>query len=136
MKGQIAFTGGYTLLLSVGFLVFPFFRRSFGFDAAPVRFLTAFFVLFIFSGLFNCVNARTERLRLFSGMLRNRLFLPLIALISAIQLLMVYRGGELFRTVPLAPRSLLSVVLLAFTVIPVDLLRKFFAALSVKKRGF
>ena len=136
MKGQIAFTGGYTLLLSVGFLVFPFFRRSFGFDAAPVRFLTAFFVLFIFSGLFNCVNARTERLRLFSGMLRNRLFLPLIALISAIQLLMVYRGGELFRTVPLAPRALLSVVLLAFTVIPVDLLRKFFAALSGKKRGY
>ena len=136
MKGQIAFTGVYTLLLSVGFLVLPFFRRAFGFDAAPVRFLTAFFVLFIFSGLFNCVNARTERLRLFSGILRNRLFLPLIGLISAIQLLMVYRGGELFRTVPLAPRSLVSVVLLAFTVIPVDLVRKYFASLSGRERNF
>jgi len=136
MKGQIAVTGGYTLLLSVAFLVLPVFRRAFGYDSDPVGFLTAFFVLFIFAGLFNCVNARTERLRLFSGILRNRLFLPLIALISAIQLLMVYRGGELFRTVPLAPAELLRVLLLASTVIPADLIRKFFASLSRRNRSF
>ena len=135
MIGQIAVTGGYTLLLSVGFLVLPVFRRAFGFASDPVGFLTAFFVLFIFAGLFNCVNARTERLRLFSGILRNRFFLPLIALISAIQLLMVYRGGELFRTVPLAPSLLLRVVLLASTVIPADLIRKYFAGLSPGKRA-
>ena len=136
MKGQIAVTGGYTLLLSVGFLVLPVFRRAFGYGENPVAFLSAFFVLFIFAGLFNCVNARTERLRLFSGILRNRFFLPLIALISAIQLLMVYRGGELFRTVPLEPRLLLRVILLAFTVVPADILRKYFAGLSGKERFF
>ena len=135
MAGQIAVTGGYTLLLSVGFLVLPYFRRAFGYDSDPVGFLTAFFVLFIFAGLFNCVNARTERLRLLTGILRNRFFLPLLTLISAIQLLMVYRGGELFRTVPLSPRALFRVVLLALTVIPADLLRKYFAGLS-KKNAF
>lgn len=136
MKGQIAVTGGYTLLLSVGFLVLPFFRRTFGYDRDPVAFLSAFFVLFIFAGLFNCVNARTERLRLFSGIFRNRFFLPLIGLISAIQLLMVYRGGELFRTVPLEPRLLVRVILLAFTVVPADLIRKYFRGLSGKERYF
>lgn len=136
MKGQIAVTGGYTLLLSVGFLVLPIFRRAFGFECDPAAFLSAFFVLFIFAGLFNCVNARTERLRLFSGIFRNRFFLPLIGLISAIQLLMVYRGGELFRTVPLEPHLLLRVILLAFTVVPADLIRKFFWGLSGKKRFF
>ena len=136
MKGQIAVTGGYTLLLAVGFLVLPVFRRVFGYASDPVGFLSAFFVLFVFAGLFNCVNARTERLRLFSGMLRNRLFLPLITLISAIQLLMVYRGGELFRTVPLEPKLLLRVILLAFTVVPADLVRKYFAGLSGKDRFF
>ena len=135
MIGQIAVTGGYTLLLSVGFLVLPIFRRAFGFASDSVGFFTAFFVLFIFAGLFNCVNARTERLRLLSGILRNRFFLPLIALISAIQLLMVYRGGELFRTVPLAPSLLLRVVLLASTVIPADLIRKFFTGLSRREHG-
>ena len=136
MKGQIAVTGGYTLLLAVGFLVLPVFRLTFGYSSDPTGFLSAFFVLFVFAGLFNCVNARTERLRLFSGMLRNRFFLPLIALISAIQLLMVYRGGELFRTVPLEPRLLLRVILLAFTVVPADLVRKYFAGLSGKDRFF
>ena len=136
MKGQIAVTGGYTLLLAVGFLVLPVFRRLFGYATDPGGFLSAFFVLFVFAGLFNCVNARTERLRLFSGMLRNRLFLPLIALISAIQLLMVYRGGDLFRTVPLEPRLLLRVILLAFTVVPADLIRKYFATLKGKDRFF
>lgn len=136
MKGQIALTGGYTLLLSVGFLVLPIFRRAFGFECDPAAFLSAFFVLFIFAGLFNCVNARTERLRLFSGIFRNRFFLPLIGLIAAIQLLMVYRGGELFRTVPLEPHLLLRVILLAFTVVPADLIRKFFWGLSGKERFF
>ncbi len=136
MKVQIAVTGGYTLLLAVGFLVLPVFRRVFGYAKDPGGFLSAFFVLFVFAGLFNCVNARTERLRLFAGMVRNRLFLPLIALISAIQLLMVYRGGELFRTVPLEPRLLLRVILLAFTVVPADLVRKYFAGLSGKDRFF
>ena len=136
MRGQIGVTGGYTLLLSVGFLVLPVFRRAFGYASDPVRYLTAFFVLFVFAGLFNCVNARTERLRLFTGILKNRLFLPLFALISTIQLLMVYRGGELFRTVPLPPRLLFRVVLLALTVIPADLIRKYFSRLSGKERSF
>ena len=136
MIGQIAVTGGYTLLLSVGFLVLPVFRRVFGYANDPVAFLTAFFVLFIFAGLFNCVNARTERLRLFTGILRNRFFLPFLALISSIQLLMVYRGGELFRTVPLSRAILLRVVLLALSVIPADLIRKFFTGLSGRERRF
>ena len=136
MIGQIAVTGGYTLLLSVGFLVLPVFRRAFGYAGDPVAFLTAFFVLFIFAGLFNCVNARTERLRLFTGILRNRFFVPLLALISSIQLLMVYRGGELFRTVPLSRAHLLRVVLLALSVIPADLIRKFFTGLSGRERRF
>ena len=135
MIGQIAVTGLYTLLLSVGFLVLPVFRRALGFSSVSVGFLTAFFVLFIFAGLFNCVNARTERLRLGTGILRNRFFLPLIALISAIQLLMVYRGGELFRTAPLDLHTLFCVVLLASTVVPADLIRKYFTGLSGKERG-
>ncbi len=55
-----------------------------------------------------------------------------MALVTAVQILLIYYGGTLFRTAGLTPRELGIVLGLAFLVIPVDLLRK--AALRMMHR--
>lgn len=133
MISQIAVTGAYTLALCTLFLRLDAFRESFGFYSfGETYFLTAFYALFIFSGIFNCFGARCERLWLFSNIGKNRAFIVIMALIAIIQLLMIYFGGSLFRSVPLSAQDLLKVIALAFTVIPFEMLRRIFAKLSKK----
>ena len=51
--------------------------------------------------------------------------------VAIIQLLLIYYGGDLFRTAGLSARALRQVLLLAFTVIPVDSICK----LTLRARG-
>ena len=88
--------------------------------------MTAFFSLFVFISVFNAFNARTERLNLFANILKNKVFIVILAFITIAQIFLIYNGGSLFRTYGLKINELIFVVLLAFTVIPLDLLRKLF----------
>ena len=136
MLGQIAVTGGTVLLFSILFLVSPFTHALFDYGTNPDAFGTAFFVFFILAGLAGCFCARTERLYLFAHLGKNRAFIAIMMLILVIQLAMIYLGGAVFRTVPLAPITLLRIFLLSLAVIPADLFRKFFWHLSSGRRGF
>ena len=127
---QIAFTGGYTLLLLIGFLGLGFFKSLFRPDPSDAYFMTGFYALFVFAGIFNCFNARCERMWLFSGIGKNKPFLLIMLIITVIQILMIYYGGEIFRTAPISPRELLNVFLLASSVIPFDIIRRAFKKLS------
>ncbi|MBQ1260738.1 MAG: cation-translocating P-type ATPase, partial [Clostridia bacterium] len=51
--------GGYTLLLCAAFLRLDIFRGFYGADVSADKFLTAFYALFVFSGLCNCFIARS-----------------------------------------------------------------------------
>ncbi len=124
MVGRILGTGGYTVLLCTAFLRLPWFRDRFGYLDNYVAYMTAFFTLFIFCGICNAFNARTRRRNLLANLGRNPAFVGIFAAVSAIQLLLVFYGGAVFRTTPLPWRDLLTVLLLAATVIPFDLLRK------------
>jgi calcium-translocating P-type ATPase len=124
MVGQILVTGAYTVGLLTAFLSHPYFRARFGFEHDFVGFMTAFFTLFVFCGVFNAFNARTSRLRLTAYLMKNRGFLPVMLLVGAVQLALVFCGGEVLRTHPLPWKDLLAVLTLAFTVIPFDLVRK------------
>ena len=63
-------------------------------------------------------------LLLLAGIGRNRAFLVIMPVVAAVQLLIIYFGGEVFRCVPLDGRELLLCAVFAFTVIPVDTIRK------------
>ena len=52
MLGQIVVTGGYTVLLLSAFLIFPSVREIYGFETDFIGFMTAFFTLFVFCGIF------------------------------------------------------------------------------------
>ena len=125
MASQIGGLVVYMTALCAVFLKLPLFRTRFGPEDGP--FLTAFFALFVFAGLFSAFCARAEDKHLFRGLGKNRSFLAIIALCAGIQVLLLYVGGPLFRTQPLTARQLLEILLLASTVIPADLLRKAFS---------
>ncbi len=122
MLSQILITGGYTLALGLFFLKSPRVRGLFGGD--DVYFLTAFFAMFIFCGIFNSFNARTESVNILSCIAGNKPFVFIMTVVAIVQLLIIYFGGEVFRCTPLSPMHLLYAALIALTVIPADMLRK------------
>lgn len=129
MLSHIALTGSYTLLLCILFLKLPVFESLFRLSGERTYFLTGFYALFIFSGLFNCFNARSERVRMFAGLSKNRPFLIIMAVIAVIQICIIYFGGALFRAAPLTLGELGRVVLLAASVLPFDLFCRVFIRL-------
>lgn len=124
MIHQIVITGLFTLGVCVLFLTSPVIRVLYGGVNPTDRFYTAFYVLFIFAGLFNCFSARCSRLWILSNISKNKPFIFIMLLISLIQIAMVYFGGSIFRCVPLKAPELSFVISLAATVIPFEMVRR------------
>lgn len=98
MLHSILCMGIFKVVLCVLFLKLKHFRALFRYTGNPVYFMTAFFALFIFAGIFNCFNARTYRINLLAHIRKNPMFILIMAAVAAIQLLLIYYGGSLFRT--------------------------------------
>jgi len=133
MMHQIAFTGAYTLCMCIAFLSLDFFRSLFRTSINDSYFMTAFYALFIFAGIFNCFGARCERMWILSNISKNKPFVIIMAFISVIQIIMIYYGGTVFRTVPLTIGELISVILIASTVIPFEIVRRILYKLKHRK---
>ena len=133
MFKEILFTGLYTSLLGIFFLksdfVYNFIRYS-----SDYRYLyTAYFAFFIFSALFNALNARTTRLNILANITKNKPFIFIFTGITIVQIYLIYFGGDLFRTYGLNGKELIFVILLSLSVIPFDWLRKILISKDSKK---
>ena len=135
MMNEIIITGTYSSLLCILFLKNEWIRNLYRFDNSFHYLMTAFFALFIFIGIFNCFNARTHRLNLFANLLKNKIFILIISFIIIVQILLIYYGGNLFRTYGLTLKELIITILLALTVIPVDWIRKLYLRKNGMIRG-
>ncbi len=124
MLGQIGATGLYTVALCSAFLALAPELGAFRYQENPIYLMTAFFALFIFCGIFNSFSARTPRLWLLGGLRQNPAFTGIMTAVTGVQLILIYFGGTMFRTAPLLPEELLTVAVLAATVLPADLIRK------------
>ena len=122
MFSQILTTGLYTTLLSLAFFKIPYFFGAFRSDEG--YFLTAFFALFIFAGVFNSLNARTYRLNILAYINKNKMFIGIMLAVSVMQILLIYYGGAIFRTTGLSFGELALVIGLASTVVLFDFGRK------------
>jgi magnesium-transporting ATPase (P-type) len=136
MVNQILWLGFFTIGLSLAFLKNPFFTSNFRFSDDNVYLLTAFFAFFIFAAVFNCFNARSDRLNLLAGITKNRPFTFIMIMISAIQILFVYLGGAVLRTAPLYASELNVALLSALLVFPAEFIRKLIWKKLVKKSGY
>jgi len=129
MYSQIIFMGIYSSLLCIIFLKFPIIKEFIRNDYK--HFMTAYFALFIFIGIFNAFNARCERLNIFSNILKNKIFIFIFIFIIIVQIFLIYNGHDLFRTYGLTIFELIFIVIMALTVIPMDFIRK----LILKRKG-
>ena len=125
MYEEIVFTGLYSSLLCILFLKIPFVKSLIRYDVNDKYFLTAFFALFVFMGIFNAFNTRTNKYNLFYRIKNNKVFLIIFMIVAIMQIYFIYYGGIIFRTYGLNLKELLIVLGLAFSVVPVDLFRKF-----------
>lgn len=136
MVNQIVILGSFTVALCLAFLLSPSITSRFRSAPDRIYHLTAFFALFIFTSVFNCFNARSDRLNLLSGISKNKIFIAIMSAISAVQILFVYLGGEVLRTVPPLMSELSFTLALSLLVFPAEFIRKLLWRLRGRKDGF
>ena len=136
MINSLILHGGFTLAACIAFLKYPRISACFRSGENSIYLLTAFFAFFIFSSVLNCFNARTDRLNLFAGLIKNRAFLLIMTAVCAIQIGFTYLGGSVLRTAPLTARELFITLLLSLAVIPAEFLRKILFRIFKGKNGY
>lgn len=136
MVNEIVLLGGFTVGLCLLFLKLPGLVGQFRPAQDNIYLLTAFFALFIFASVFNCFNARTDRLSLLAGISGNPAFIGIMTAVLAVQLIFVYLGGSVLRTAPLTARELGVTMLLSLAVFPADFIRKLIWRFFRGKRGY
>jgi len=124
MIGEVLFTGLYSAIICILFLKLPIVRTFIRVGENYKYLMTAYFALFIFIGVFNAFNARSERINILANLKKNKVFIVIIAFILTVQIYLIYHGGDLFRTYGLTAKEFFIVLMLALTVFPVDFLRK------------
>lgn len=135
MITQVLWTGLYSLILCLMFLKVPFLSNYIRQENDMAFFMTALFALFMFMAIFNSLNARTHSINLGSHISGNKPFLLIMSVVFIVQSLMIYIGGEVFRTADLTVKEYIITLLLAFTVIPADIIRKMILNKIGKLRG-
>ena len=131
MMIQIVIMGIWLVLISFFFLKSSVIANLFDNEAEH---LTAYFVLFIFSALFNGINVRDERFGILRGFGENPDFLKVFFLIMFVQIVIVNAAlipfpvftwiGNMFSCIPFGAKGWIVTVLLAMTMVPVDCFRK------------
>lgn len=131
LKSSILVGGVFITIICLGILnnAFGIYNLIGSTDMAVVR--SFMFATFIFAIIWNSLNARTESMNLFEHIKENRNFILVMGLVTIVQILIIQFGGTVFGTTPLTINNWIAVALIAFMIIPIDLIRKF----VVKKMG-
>ncbi len=141
MAVQIGIMGLWVVILSAVYYMTPAIASIFGsqastgFRSAAVQndeHMTGYFVLFILAALFNGFNVRDEGFGIFKRLNENPGFIKVFLSIVLVQALIVNAGlipycgwlGEMFSCKPFPAAGWCLVILMAVTMIPVDLIRK------------
>ena len=123
MLVEIIISAAYITVICLGILFIPPIRGLFG-DVDQTYLKSALFATFMMAITFNGFNARTSHLNPFEGLGRNRNFLLVMFSIFALQFVFVTFGGEVLSVEALSPMGWVTCVILAFLVIPIDMVRK------------
>lgn len=129
MFTEIIISALYITFICLAILFVPFIRNLFG-DVDTVYLKSALFATFMMAITFNGFNARTSHLNPFEGLGRNKNFLIVMFAIFAMQFIFVTFGGNVLSVESLSPSAWLICIILAFLVIPIDIIRKAFVGKS------
>lgn len=125
MLVEIIISACYITFVCLGILFVPFIRNLFG-DVDVTYLKSALFATFMMAITFNGFNARTSHVNPFEGLGRNKNFLIVMGAIFVMQLVFVTFGGEVLSVEALSLSAWLVCIILAFLVIPIDMIRKAF----------
>lgn len=120
MISQILVTGIYSSIICIFFMKSSIINNIY----TPISKLTAFFGLLIFISIFNALSARTNRLNIIANIKKNKVFIAIIGFITIVQIFIIYKGGDLFRTHGLNMKEFIIMFILSISVLPVDFIRK------------
>ena len=131
MALQIGIMALWMTIISFCFLKLPVFADALG---SQEKLYTAYFVLFVVAALFNGFNVRDNGFGIFRGLKDNPGFMKVWIIIVLVQALIVNAAlipldlfkwiGSMFSCTPFGVKGWIIVIALAFTMIPVDFLRK------------
>ena len=136
MAISILLSGCY--MTFVGVLFFKSFTVDHWFRSAPdhIYTYTGFFCVYVFMAVFNAFNVRVNSMNLLENINKNKGFLQIMALIVIVQLLLTAIGGRVLRMTTLTKVEWLIVLSMSFSIVIVDLLRKFvFRKLEKGRKG-
>ena len=122
MMNQILFAGAWVTILSFIFLKAPFFVNMF--DGNTTEHMTAYFSMFVLCAVFNGFNVRSTSVNVFEHIKENMSFIKVMGVIVVVQIVLTLIGGEVFSCTPISPSHWVVVILIALTIIPVDMIRK------------
>ena len=131
LKSAILVGGVFITMICLGILNNLFGVYNFIGSSEMLIVRTFMFSSFIMAVIWNSLNARTESINLFEHMLENKNFILVMTLVTIIQVIIIQFGGKVFGTSPLTMESWIKIILLTFTIIPIDIIRK----IIVKKIG-
>lgn len=120
MISQILVTGIYSSIICIFFMKSSIINNIY----TPISKLTAFFGLLIFISIFNALSARTNRLNIIANIKKNKVFIAIIGFITIVQIFIIYKGGDLFRTHGLNMKEFIIMFILSISVLPIDFIRK------------
>ena len=123
MMTEILISALYITFICLGILFIPPIRGLFG-DVDQTYLKSALFATFMMAITFNGFNARTSHINPFEGISRNRNFVLVMLSIFALQFVFVTFGGSVLSVEALSPMGWLVCLILAFLVIPIDMVRK------------
>lgn len=113
----------YITIICLAILFFAPIKNLFG-DVDATYLKSALFATFMMAITFNGFNARTSHMNPFENIGRNKNFLLVMASIFIMQFVFVTFGGEILSVERLDVKSWIICIILAFLVIPIDVIRK------------
>lgn len=123
MMTEVLVSAFYITFICLAILFFPPIRNLFG-NVDTTYLKSALFATFMMAITFNGFNARTTHMNPFEHLGRNRNFLLVMAAIFILQFIFVTFGGAVLSVESLSASAWGVCVLLAFLVIPIDMVRK------------
>ena len=124
MLTEIIVSALYITAICLSILFVPCVQRFIGAAGNEVYLKSALFATFMMAITCNGFNARTAHLNPFEGIGRNATFLVVMGVIFLLQFVFVEFGGKALAVTPLSAATWGKCLLLAFLVIPIDVIRK------------
>ncbi len=121
MWNKIIWGSVFGIMICMWFLMSSYIQDIIGDERS---FATVFFTFFMFLNICNAFNARTTRINIFSGLIKNKAFIFIMSIIIIAQFIIIYYGGEVFRTNPISVINLIVAGVLALSMIPAEMFRK------------